>query len=212
MKTISVVRLTLIYALFSIVSFPPSLLAQAEISACPQHIFSPPSLEGGVWRQPEAARCDDNTWNSAVSLSPQAEVSDVLHFEDFQLDIPQEAQIKGIEVVVIRRIQGSGTVKDHTISLIRNGRQVGNNLATAPVWDQEWTAAFYGGKDQLWGSAWSPALLNNPHFGIGIAASQVAGTTEAEIDEVNITVHYALPDAAFPASALSKRVCIPGPY
>jgi|GEM_PF-5426597 len=212
MKALSFVRTGLFISMCALVLSPPLLKAQTETTGFSHAFYSQPQPDQATWWQVQAARRDDNTDHTSADLSKWATRSATLEMEDFQFNIPKEAHIDGIEVVVIRRSQGNGSVGDHEIYLVRNGRKVGENLATTSAWDKEWTAAFYGGPDQLLGGNWSPVLLNSSHFGINLSVRHIEGNSQAQIDEVNITIHYSLSNDAFPASALKKRVCIPGPF
>lgn len=166
------------------------VFAQVTEPACAGQIYSNPANGGEVaWLNASAARCDDNSSRAYVDLFVGENKSQFLHFTDFALGVPANARITGLEVVVIRKSDRSDVVVDRSIQLVLNGRLLGENQSQEDRWEDVWTGAFFGGKDNRWGYPLTPAVVNDPGFGVVVDVA-CSGSARAEIDEVLISVHY----------------------
>jgi hypothetical protein len=89
----------------------------------------------------------------------------------------------------------SARVYDNSIMLINdNGVTIGNNYAVSPAqvlpnaWPDTDTYISYGSLNNLWGATWTPAMINDPDFGVSIQVD--ARNAVAYIDHVRITVEF----------------------
>lgn len=135
------------------------------------------------------ALCDDNSSRCISELIYDDRYTQQLRFTGFGVDLPADATVTGIEVVVIRRSDRSETIQDRTLRLLKRGVPAGHNLASDEGWDNEWTGAYYGGEGDLWGVQWTPADFDSEGFGLVIDVSGKS-YSRAEIDEVSITIYY----------------------
>lgn len=180
--------------LFGLLLSSNTMLAQRFASGPHgSHHISSASANSQVatWENIEAAANDDNSNAARSGKLESGQSSQQLVFQNFNLSIPPQATVTGIEVVVIRKATLREGVRDKRIQLLRKEVPTGQNLHFAEPWDNQWTAAFYGGDQNLWGSKWTPADLNDPGFGIVVEVQGSQPGAQAELDEVNITVHYA---------------------
>jgi hypothetical protein len=109
----------------------------------------------------------------------------------FAIDVPDGATIHGIAFDVERNAD-SGLAADDTIQIVRNGAVAGANRAKAGAWPTTLTDATYGGPDDTWGLAWTPADVRAGTFGLSVAPRYVdtAGNDRAHVDAVRATVFY----------------------
>jgi hypothetical protein len=77
------------------------------------------------------------------------------------------------------------------------GVQVGNNMAITPgsslpnAWPDVDTYQTYGNSSDMWGTALTPADINNANFGFSFQAD--AANSIASIDHIRITIYYSIP-------------------
>src|SRR6185295_9250867 len=113
---------------------------------------------------------------------------------NYGFSIPNNAIIKGIEPAVIRR-SSNGYVKDSSVMLMKDNIAIGENKAYPDLWSTGITVVFYGGVFDLWDTTWTPQEVNSPTFGVFVSARNTnSGVNDsAEVDDVQLTVHYELP-------------------
>lgn len=143
-------------------------------------------------------------------------ISDYLVASNFNLNVPANATINGVEVR-IKKIADS-KVKDHEVYL-RNGSlsskgAIGSNRAkTTSLWKaagSSWVYenTIYGGSKDRFGASLTPAIVNNSNFGVFLRAAS-ARTSElgdyAYVDSIEIRVHYTLP-TPIPTAQLESDV------
>lgn len=166
------------------------LAAQTAGPHCASIITNNGSNGGeATWENTHLAACDDNGSRAISDLIYGERYSEYLHFSGFELDVPEGAEITGIEVVMIRRSDRPQTVFDRTVRLVKNGQVLGKNLASPEGWDLEWTAAFYGGEQTLWGTDWTSYDVMKSGFGV-VVDVKGKSYSRAEIDEVLVSVYY----------------------
>ena len=153
------------------------------------------SDNGSVWTNISNVEIDDS--NYATSVIPKTDNSDLLRVTNFSMGVPAGATIDGIEVQ-IKHDNRSGEVDcdviDNEVFLrkVTTG-QVGDNYADATHWTLASPETFtYGGSEDLWGTTWSVADVNNTAFGLDFAAlSSIAESDHtADIYFVKIRVYY----------------------
>lgn len=125
---------------------------------------------------------------------------------NYNFNIPDDATIDGIEVVVNRMGEQNtflGTtygVRDYGIYLVKNvdGSPVvqisGNNKATSALWPELLTPTTYGSSGDLWGLILTPTDINNVNFGVALSVENTGLTKKmATVDYIQITVYYTVP-------------------
>jgi hypothetical protein len=92
---------------------------------------------------------------------------------------------------------------------MKNGTPTGTNWADGITeWSSSDTYASYGNNNELWGTTWSPADINDGDFGFSISA-KIDGTValfpSARINYISMTVYY-LDPSVLPANAIQFHV------
>ena len=98
--------------------------------------------------------------------------------------------MEGIEVVIIRKGDVAGAIMDKSVMLMRGNAVVGSNLYSRDLWDDNWTAAYYGDENEDWDNPWTVREINSPGFGVAISAMSAGVIARPQIDEVLVTVHF----------------------
>lgn len=151
------------------------------------------SNDGGnvAWTNPGNITANDGT-NSITATSSGSGTSQLLLADAFGFAIPAGASIDGIIVSIDREESAlSADAFDHTIRLLKAGTAVGDNKAdTGTEWPVGDGAATYGGATDLWGTTWTVDDVNHADFGVLIKASIGLMSRTAQVDYVEITVHY----------------------
>jgi hypothetical protein len=148
-----------------------------------------------VWENLDAATVQgsDPELDGATLVLVARPYHDELLADRFQLEIPNEAQIQGIEVIVRRAADFPDSAADDGIHLIKAGSVGGLDRSRPEKWAagafQEVT---YGGPTDLWGENWTVADLIAPEFGVAMSVkyTQSAGNARAYVDLVTVRVHY----------------------
>jgi hypothetical protein len=111
--------------------------------------------------------------------------------------IPLTATINGVTADFMRHESGPD-VFDSNIMLMSGGLPAGLNRATAAFWPALDAVLSVGGAADLWGVAWTPALINAVDFGCQIAIDNTSGSVGGFIGCFTITVTFT------PAAATSR--------
>ena len=159
------------------------------------------------WLQASAQNfsADDDSYAYSNKLS-RARNQLPLLLQDFRFEIPSNANIERIVVVARRLKQGKGSITDQFATLIcrigTNDRASYGVIFTNPnfypsvetevVYSQNGTG-INGGFEANIGYQWTPAMINDPAFGVRIANARPAGSVVVYYDLVEITVEYSLP-------------------
>lgn len=162
---------------------------------------------------------DNNRASSTGLVTLFTGETEYLQATNFGFNIPSTAIICGVAVEAEKSATGIGTVlgiglsyvTDHSVRLVRNGAVVGNNKATGTHWTGTETYHSYGGANDIWGVAWTPADINANNFGIAFSSS-INGLAmlipNVRIDHIRITVYYniaLLPDHILSFNAAAKN-------
>lgn len=108
----------------------------------------------------------------------------------FAFDIPNTARIDGI-VLTVDHHSNLDVVHDNSIQLVRNGRAIGDDLASATVWPGvDSSPITYGDSGELWGWRWTPSEINSTSFGVSISAQCADSASTALVNSVSLTVYY----------------------
>jgi hypothetical protein len=150
---------------------------------------------GGLtpWLNTNNAGAQDDLYAQADNL--RLEASACLKLTNFGFAIPGGSTIQGIVVESDRYGQNfRGDINDSIVQIVKGGAVTGVNKASASLWPNFDTNTYqsYGGNTDLWGEVWTPADINDPNFGVVIAAQEItdSANTDAFIDHVRITVYY----------------------
>jgi hypothetical protein len=87
----------------------------------------------------------------------------------------------------------SATLRDSNVQLLKAGSATGiSNYASGNTWSTSTpTTVTYGDVNDLWGTTWTAADVNNANFGVRFAAQNTgAQSATASIDYISITVTY----------------------
>jgi trimeric autotransporter adhesin len=108
--------------------------------------------------------------------------------------VPSGSTINGIEVTVIMRKTGTGTLKDSKVMLLKAGSETGITRARPSTnWPSVATAVTYGTSTDLWGATLAGTDILNSGFGVRIVARNQGGRdVQAEIDHIKIKVYFNL--------------------
>lgn len=146
---------------------------------------------------PAFAKLSDNNRASAVAiLTLLSGSTNMLNATNFSFNVPTYTSICGIKVEIQKRAQDISIlawVTDKTVTLLKNGVPVGTNKATSSSWGSGDVYETYGGTNDLWGTTWTLADINNANFGVGFAA-QITGLLSllpsAQVNQMRVTVYY----------------------
>jgi hypothetical protein len=143
----------------------------------------------GGWNQLQSAAIIDGNFASVI-LSPVNPVSTNLTLQEYELAIPSNAIIQGIELRITRKSSG-GDIVDDLVRLVGAGGEVGASR-TLGTWPKDGTSTTYGGPTETWGAAPTPAMLNDDAFGVRVRARFVksSGNDTALFDGVQLKVYY----------------------
>lgn len=148
-----------------------------------------------VWSNLDAATVQGNDpeLDGATLVLIAQPFHDQLLVDHFQLELPDDARVQGIEVKLRRSSDFPASAADNGIRLSHAG-QVGLVDRSAP---EQWPAGdfqeqTYGGPTDLWGEQWTVAELNAEDFGVAISAkyTQSAGNARAYVDFISVKVYY----------------------
>ena len=134
---------------------------------------------GANWNNPGNIGSSDN--NRAIADIGTNSVSDYLKASGFGFAIPAGAIIDGIQVSIERQEEfggGNVRVRDNDVLLV-SGATVSNDKASSTFWTDADVIANYGGVADNWGASWTPALINDPSFGVQISASKYINSCQS---------------------------------
>jgi len=135
----------------------------------------------------------------------------------YNFAIPTSATITGIEVDVERHADAGSIIQDNGLRLLKAGSTTGIDHMSSANWPAADTYASYGGPSDLWGASWTPADINDPGFGLAMAAisytcSGFGVPASSYIDHIRITVYYNLTTGIFAAASDGEVSIYPQPF
>ena len=145
------------------------------------------------WTNPGNVTASDNSYATFFAQF-DGDISKDLDCTNFGFSIPAGSTINGIEV----HIERYGTdITDISINLL-NGDGAGGesqDRSTGASWSSTDTVDSFGGSTDTWGETWSVSDVNSSNFGVRIQCQDNSGgfpptVGSAQIDHVEITVHY----------------------
>lgn len=200
--------------LLSVMILPVSSFSQSQGPNNPSAAISVSAPMGTPWTNPTSVF----TSNSNVAVAPSLNTfpncagqtcyySTGLQATGFGFTIPLTANIDGIVVDVQRMAMTANIVFDSTLQIVKNAVPVGTNYASSVAWGTPNIYTSYGSSTDLWGTAWTPADINNVNFGVYLSVSNSSASiqTNAGVDHIRITVYYtAAVGINYPASSANE--------
>lgn len=117
--------------------------------------------------------------------------SNVASFTGFNFAIPSGSTIEGIQIDMLQRVSSpGGGIHDSALVLVLNGAPVGNVTVNPNNWNDVPTVYTYGGATDNWGSSWTPALINDPTFGLLFRVTNSSYDQPASVDHLTMTIYY----------------------
>jgi len=156
-----------------------------------------PSVASLGWANPNNIFATDGIVASALMLP--SGVSPNIIAAGFAFAIPGNATILGIQVVVLAKGDVANKISDNQIYLYNlssgplSPNHSNGNLLTAGL-----AAQSYGGPNDTWGAALTPAIINNSgQFGVLYSAknNDAANNRTVSTDSITIKVFYSTPSA-----------------
>jgi hypothetical protein len=142
------------------------------------------------WKDADHARVADGSLATFVLGFNEPSVP--LELRGFGFQVPEQAQILGVTVRMVR----SGNydlITDASVRLV-NGAPAGTDHKSTTKWTTP--APTYGGADDGWDAELTPAVVNAESFGISLSAilNQSGGylnpSPTATVDEISIELTY----------------------
>ncbi len=156
------------------------------------------SCLGSIWGNPNYVMASDNqtasTTMAAVSNCFQSTCwySRELLSTNFGFNVPtSNINIVGIKAEIQRNAFSANVIKDTIVRLLLSGATIGNNLALANKWGITNNYYTYGGATNMWGTALTPANVNDATFGVSLKTANTSTSNQsAYVDHVRMTVYY----------------------
>ena len=131
--------------------------------------------------------------------------SDIFVANQFGLNVPANAHIWGIEVLIDVIIHN---LSDSSIRLLKHGVPYGadgalhRHIIAAP--DISW-----GDTSNLWGGSWTPADFNDSTFGVQFRVKDIRSDSVFMWDDANPILIYVTYDTVTPASVAGYSLTVP---
>ena len=149
-------------------------------------------LDSPVWVDPENILAVDST-QATVSCGVSV-VSEYLRATGFQFAIQTGSTILGIVVELNDLVEPDLGGAMGVVYLTKNGTS-GVGGPNVPVAGAGWQE--YGNADDLWGTTWTPAEINDPNFGLLLAVGDDSNAIDCSLEAAQITVYFNPPLQAF---------------
>ncbi|HVZ58092.1 MAG TPA: hypothetical protein VG870_15655 [Chitinophagaceae bacterium] len=181
----------LLFALLLVLATPSA----GQIQTMSGGTFGTATLAGSSknWSNPGNVAASDNVYATFGNLSNTiGAYTNYLVVTNFGFSIPAGTTVTGI-YVEIERSDPNFRTADYSIRIIKKGtistltdRSTGTNYPPSDSYQG------FGSSSDLWAETWSPADINDPGFGVAVAAQRnnTGGTTAGRIDHIRITVAY----------------------
>lgn len=147
-----------------------------------------------AWTNPTNSLSSNNQYATAT-LNNQ--ISQLLQVSGFGFTIPANETPVGyyVELERQRATIGDGDIIDNVVTLMQGTTPIGTNHAIktiASAWPTSDQTASFGGATDSWDTSITYADVNDPSFGVGVAAQSVNATDHGHvtrIDMIRITVY-----------------------
>ena len=151
----------------------------------------------GPWTTPENVTANDDS--RAQTAEGSTTTSDRLRATNYGFAVPAGSTIDGVEARVRRIRTGGGAVVITTsrYRLVNAGSAIGTEKEQAADWATTEEAYTTGSSSDVWSATLTAAVVNSSTFGLDVNVTWDANlpTPEAfaEVDSVEINVHYTAP-------------------
>jgi hypothetical protein len=169
----------------------------AEMCAASECVTSSPNycLPATAWNNLEAlsSKGEEPSVDGATLVLVSLPYHDALVADHFQLALPADATIDGIEVRVRRAADSADSAVDAGVRLIKGMRVSATDLSSPEKWPAgPFSEVTYGGATENWGETWTAADLNEGDFGVSLSAryTQTAGNARAYVDLIAMRIFY----------------------
>jgi hypothetical protein len=137
---------------------------------------------------------------AVATLNKDNRYSNYLQGTNYSFNLPINATITGIEVVINHMSSGNNpSIYDNHVSLVRAGVVVGDDKASLIPWLKgSFSTTTYGSATDLWGTTWTATDINDVNFGVALAVyrqNQGNNLRDAIVDSMKITVYFTLGSA-----------------
>lgn len=152
--------------------------AQGFVSANPDSVaVACPSCPGADWSlgNPPAA-ISNYPFSVASVISGGNTFSKEIQFYDYDLAIPLNSTVSGVEIDVIRMAGGGTMLRDSIVKLMVQGQAMGTNAALQGNWSFTTDTVTYGSPFDTWGINLSPANINGNQMGISFVLASTNAT------------------------------------
>jgi len=120
-----------------------------------------------------------------------------LEIRSLAMPIPESAAVLEVIVTLRRKKEGPALVHDELVTLMSGGVPIGENMASPDAWPSlEWADAVYAYGD--WGvpGGLTPAMINDPSFGVGVRAKKEGDhSVTAHVDCATVLVRVSCDDS-----------------
>jgi hypothetical protein len=133
--------------------------------------------------------------HDAETASPP-QTSHYLKATDFGFSIPAGATVTGIVAQITRSESDTGRVTDNIVKLVKGGTVSGNDKSNPAEWPtptdfSAFTGITYGGINDLWGLAFTPANINASDFGVVLSVNLGSGVFPvAHVSDIQLKISY----------------------
>jgi hypothetical protein len=126
-----------------------------------------------------------------LCTSFQCYYSNFANWTGFGFSIPVNAVVTGIQLDIMQRVSSpGGGIHDSLLMLAVTGMTYGSDYANDSNWFDTPTVRTYGGPNDTWGYAWTPADINDPTFGLYYSVTNSDYDQPASVDHLTMTVYY----------------------
>lgn len=149
-----------------------------------------------AWVNPGNISSDNGVEASVTAATYDSpDITQQLRARNFGFSIPTGSTIDGITVEIEKRDAAIGNAVDNRVQLSDDtGTHVGTNKAdTVTGWPTAATIITYGGVADTWAASPTPAMVNDPDFGVTLSATATLANTDVFVDFIRMTITYTPP-------------------
>lgn len=159
----------------------------------------------GAWSNPTYIQTDVGLTYASRTI-PTDEYTDYLRASQFGFTIPGEATIDSVKVEINRKASATNAVALDYLYLVDGEGNNGTNRADPTnKWPTSPATATYQGAPSWWGLTLTPAIVNDPDFGVRLVAGNGdVATRTAYVDWAKITVYYTVGSVSHRKSSFFK--------
>ena len=164
-----------------------------------------------VWSNPSNATASDDSRATCTIGTGSGTIGEYLKCTNFGFSIPAGSTIDGITVEVEMSATQVNRVRDNAVRIVKGGTIGSTDKASGTGWPTSDTYRTYGGAADLWGETWTVSDINASTFGFAISPTATgAGTRDARVDHVRITIDYTAGGATYTMTADSGSFTLTG--